>query len=238
MKFLIPLALAAPAMASLADMKEQVKAEVEKQAPESLNQTEAGDAEGRSISTILGEDAMTNIEDYGCWCYFDDKHGTGKGAPVDSVDAMCKNLAQGYDCAMMDYAENTGLDDCIPWEVSYNAGLSFGIGALVDTCNQVNPGNLCAQYACMAEGAFVINVIGAFLNIGTIQPMNQAKNGFDHRASCPVNSGTQTDERACCGILPFRYPYKPVDRECCGAATYDPSMMECCQDGVPAFSCV
>merc|ERR1719189_2912747 len=109
----------------------------------------------------------------------------------------------------------------------------------------------------MAEGAFVINIIGAFLNIGTVNPANLPQNGFDFLASCPVNSGTQTDERACCGVLPFRYPYKSVnpanlpqngfdfrascpvnsgtqtdERACCGVLPfrypYKPVDRECC----------
>lgn len=191
----------------------------------------------RSVSQILGDDAFNAINGYGCWCHFEENHGKGKGSPVDGVDAICKNLQAAYDCAMMDYAEATGNDDCVPWEVQYNAGMSFGIGALVDNCNALNT-ELCAQYACMAEGAFIINIIGAFLNVGSVDSNNLPQNGFDFRASCPVNSGTQTDERRCCGVLPFRYPYKPVDRECCGAATYDPSLMECCSDNIPKFSCV
>merc|ERR1712060_190104 len=115
----------------------------------------------RSVSVILGDTSMAAIRNYGCWCFFDDDHGQGKGAPVDGVDAICKNLHMGYDCAMMDYAEATGNDDCVPWEVTYNAGMSFGIGALVDTCNNLNT-ELCAQYACMVEGAFIVNIIGAF----------------------------------------------------------------------------
>merc|ERR1712099_190569 len=84
-----------------------------------MNQEAQSMPEFRSVSTILGEDAMQNIRNYGCWCFFDDDHGQGKGAPIDSVDAMCKNLHMGYDCAMMDYAEATGNDDCVPWEVAY-----------------------------------------------------------------------------------------------------------------------
>merc|ERR1712159_188462 len=143
----------------------------------------------------------------------------------------------GYDCAMMDVAAATGTDDCVPWYVPYASGVSFGIGALVDTCNNVND-DLCAQYACMVEGAFVTNIIQAFLNFGSVNPDHLHANGFDIRASCPVNGGDQTDERQCCGVLPFRYPYKPIDRECCGASTYDPSIMDCCSDDVPGFSCV
>merc|ERR1711907_241798 len=112
----------------------------------------------KSVSVMLGDDAFAAINGYGCWCHFNENHGKGKGAPVDGVDAICKNLQAAYDCAMMDYAEATGNDDCVPWEVEYNAGMSFGIGALVDNCNALNT-ELCAQYACMAEGAFVINII-------------------------------------------------------------------------------
>merc|ERR1712066_634720 len=235
---LIYLTCFAAIKASKESMNSSIIKIIKADADGTANVDDTTKAEARSVSVTLGDDAMSNLEDYGCWCYFDDKHGTGKGAPVDAVDAMCKNLAQAYDCAMMDYADATGNDDCVPWEVSYNAGISFGIGALVDTCNQVNANDLCAQYACMAEGSFIINIISAFLNIGTVNPAHKHDNGFDIRASCPVNSGSQTDERQCCGILPFRYPYKPVDKECCGAATYDPSLMECCSDNIPKFSCV
>lgn len=191
----------------------------------------------KAVSDLLGPVNFEAIENYGCWCHFNENHGKGKGAPIDSIDAMCKNLAQAYDCAMMDYAEATGNDDCVPWEASYVQAPTFNINAVVDLCNAMN-NDLCAQYACMAESSFVLNVLGTFLQGGdAVNENNKIDNGFDHRASCPVNSGTQTDERKCCGILPFRYPYKPVDRECCGAATYDPSLMECCSDNIPKFSC-
>lgn len=191
----------------------------------------------RNVGIILG-DALDSIDNYGCWCYFDENHGKGRGSPIDGVDAICKNLHMGYDCAMMDYAESQGVDDCVPWEVVYNSGLAFGIGALVDSCNSANTGDLCAQYACMVEGAFMHHMIQAFLALGSVNPDHKHDNGFNPRDNCPVNGGDQTDERQCCGILPYRYPFKPLDRECCGASTFDPAIMDCCSDDVPRFSCV
>ena len=67
------------------------------------------------------------VEDYGCWCYFGENYGIGKGLPVDEMDGLCKRLANAYECAMMDYAEaNDGNDDCVPWEVQYIAGNESG----------------------------------------------------------------------------------------------------------------
>merc|ERR1712179_296376 len=58
---------------------------------------------------------------YGCWCNFDDQSfnvpGRGRGAPVDRWDENCRQLQEGYRCAMMD-AESAG-QTCNPWEESY-----------------------------------------------------------------------------------------------------------------------
>jgi len=53
--------------------------------------------------------SVENLNEYGCWCYFYDNVGRGKGNPVDEIDAMCKVLGEGYECAMRD-SEDEGLD--------------------------------------------------------------------------------------------------------------------------------
>jgi len=191
----------------------------------------------RNLNLILGSNIDT-IKNYGCWCNFDQPVGTGKGHPVDETDALCRTLSEGYQCAMMDVETATGVDNCVPWEVSYNAGTGGGIPGLVTNCEALNA-DLCAQFACMVEGSFSLNIITNFLTFGAIDPANNHNNGgFDHRASCPVQSGSQTELRECCGELPFRFPFKPVNKECCGAQTYDPSLMDCCADNIPRFSCI
>merc|ERR1712080_327238 len=62
-------------------------------------------------------DSIASMNELGCWCYFDEDIGRGRGAPFNSLDALCKTLANGYECAMRD-AENNG-ETCTPWEVDY-----------------------------------------------------------------------------------------------------------------------
>lgn len=129
--------------------------------------------------------AIQNIVNYGCWCYFEENHGMGRGSPVDAVDAHCKTLHLAYECAMKDYHDETGLTDCVPWHVDYNAGVgSQGLDEIVHTCRKVNPDNLCSQYACMSEGVFVINMIRTFLALGSVKPEHQVSNGFDYESRC------------------------------------------------------
>ena len=45
-----------------------------------------------SLRTSRGEDRaitasdMALVNEYGCWCYFEENHGHGRGNPVDAVD--------------------------------------------------------------------------------------------------------------------------------------------------------
>merc|ERR1712079_465815 len=73
------------------------------------------DAE-RAFGGQIGN-TINGMNEYGCWCYFYDDHGRGKGTPVDAIDEMCKTLHEGYECAMRD-AEDEG-STCVPWEVDY-----------------------------------------------------------------------------------------------------------------------
>merc|ERR1711879_31934 len=66
------------------------------------------------------------LNEYGCWCYFYNDHGRGKGQPVDESDGFCKTLHEGYDCAIRD-AEDRG-DACTPWEVAYVSGINQNAG--------------------------------------------------------------------------------------------------------------
>merc|ERR1711981_842591 len=90
--------------------------------------------------------AVERLDEYGCWCYFYDNVGRGKGTPVDEIDGFCKTLADGYQCAIID-GEGEG-QSCVPWEVAYA------------------PGANCAARACSVEGIFVDNLF-AFLISGT-----------------------------------------------------------------------
>lgn len=66
-------------------------------------------------------DLVNNHGGYGCWCYFYDDVGRGKGTPVDEIDSFCKVLNDGYECAIRD-SEDEGIS-CVPWEVFYGEEL-------------------------------------------------------------------------------------------------------------------
>ena len=121
--------------------------------------------------------AVHNLDEYGCWCYFYDNVGRGKGTPVDEIDGFCKTLHEGYKCAMID-GEEEG-ETCIPWESDYNPGSGAGVN-IFRTCQELNPGSNCAQRSCAVEGQFVDNLF-AFLLSGSLIDYESYShdNGFD-----------------------------------------------------------
>lgn len=60
------------------------------------------------IAKAVGDDRnllngqLGGLNRYGCWCYFDNEVGNGKGEPVDLIDAECKTLHNGYECIVAD----------------------------------------------------------------------------------------------------------------------------------------
>ena len=45
---------------------------------------------------------------WGCWCYFDENSGRGRGQALNEGDAICKTLQHGYECIQLESAECTG----------------------------------------------------------------------------------------------------------------------------------
>jgi len=206
---------------------------------------ESGTPVDRAISDILTGDNFDRINEYACWCYFEDDHGRGHGKPLNGIDHICKKLADGYDCCMVDNEELTGNDSCVPWQVRYLPGTGTGENNLVFNCdgfNTVNPitnAGFCANCACKVEGIFVLRTFNLFIAGGQIDEAFSQSNGFDEKVNCPLQDGIKDTERACCGEHPHRFPYKPLsgERGCCGGQTFDTTLQECCADNVPRISC-
>jgi hypothetical protein len=185
--------------------------------------------------------AVAQLDEYGCWCYFYDNVGRGKGTPVDEIDGFCKILGDGYQCAIID-SEGEGLS-CIPWEVAYSSGTGAGVN-LAAACNTNNPDDNCAARACAVEGQFVDSLF-AFLLSGSQINYNDFghNNGFDAAtdAGCPVKKGTPgvSGEKLCCGAYPTRFPFKTLDgdRACCGGRTYNTQLLNCCSPGQVKANC-
>ena len=185
----------------------------------------------RGFSGQIGK-TISNLNEYGCWCYFGEAHGRGKAQPVDAIDEMCKILAHGYECAMRD-AEEEGTT-CIPWEVDYIAavgGMPSGL-TIEEECVNVNPpGNNCAVRACTIEGSFVANLLDAFMTGNGMDFSNKHSNGFKVKDSCVAKkAGGGPTNKECCGSYPDRFPYKTSggNRKCCGNRTYNTLTLKCC----------
>lgn len=206
---------------------------------------QSGQPIDRAISDVLTGDNFDRVNEYGCWCYFEDDHGRGHGKPINGIDHICKKLADGYDCCMLDFEEATGNDSCVPWEIQYLPGSGTGEVNIAFNCdgfNQVNPitnAGFCANCACKVEGLFVTRAFNLFIAGGEIDEQYSQANGFDEKVHCPLQDGIKDSERACCGEHPHRFPYKPLsgERGCCGQQTFDTTLQECCDDDIPRLSC-
>lgn len=209
------------------------------------NQTYVAD---RTFDSIWAAEMIDSINSYGCWCYFQENHGRGKGSPQNEVDAQCKILHDGYTCIIMD-AEAEGKT-CTPWDQSYNSGTGLGLvvsdpenntheAAIHKSCSRVNRKNNCAARACMVENYFVMQIFKQFLASVVFDPsLKHALGNFSPAADCPTRPGPYS-EKECCGKYPIRFPYKTQngDKDCCGQKTYNTGIMQCCAGNSVKLNC-
>ena len=82
---------------------------------------------------------MMMLEQYGCWCFLSDDPMDvlrGKGMPMDFFDLMCRDLVQGYQCAVIDGMESD--EPCYPNLASYIPYNFDGNGDLIKECQESN----------------------------------------------------------------------------------------------------
>ena len=206
---------------------------------------------GRSFNSAWASEIVQSINGYGCWCYFQEDHGKGRGIPMNEVDAQCKILQDGYSCILMDAVDEGDLD-CVPWDVEYNS--ATGLGMMVDDpnndnvekalrtkCNKANKKNNCAARACMVENYFVIQTVKLFLTGVEFDPsLKHDLGNFNAKEECVIKQGQHgKSDKQCCGNYPLRFPYKTLngDRGCCVKKTYNTLRLQCCSDGSLKFNC-
>lgn len=186
----------------------------------------------------LTESSMGLLANYGCWCYFETAHGQGRGRPVDTLDNMCQQLHQGYECILLDM--NDAGTPCVPWEEPFIAVAGFGLteNDVIVQCETNNPLGSCAAHSCKVEGWFVQQYLTYTLNGGAINNSMRHSNGFDINMQCPISAGVKSDKQ-CCGTFPSRFSFKDYDgaRDCCNGATFNTLMFSCCNDGTIRALC-
>lgn len=242
----------------------QMKRDLDTLAAEKMAQQGPGDL--RLIPEMLSV-YFDSIDEYGCWCNFQETHVLGKGVPVNEVDEWCKTLSDGYTCIGLDTFHPT-LEEptCIPWEVQYRPGTTAAtIDQLESFCNALNPGD-CQKQACKVEGQFVMKMYEALTRGTTFNETFLHSNGFEPSEQCvPRRSSIKNNSnggggggggapttipphsifhstgiaKQCCGQYPNRFPYMHIEnvRGCCGAHTYNPFLKDCCDDGIARVAC-
>jgi len=195
---------------------------------------------------------ISSVDGYGCWCYFQDDHGKGKGAPQNLVDTQCKVLHDGYECVLSD-AEAEGDAECVPWMTPYQSSVGIGMRpgtttmeqAIRESCDERNPGDACGARACTVENYFVTKLFEMFLNPSpetNFDPsLLHSLGNFSPIDECVVNQNNSpfNPERECCSQYPLRFPYKPLGgaRDCCGDKTYQTAVMSCCANDQISLNC-
>jgi len=197
--------------------------------------------EGRSFGSGWASKMIDSINGYGCWCYFQEEHGKGRGQPANEVDESCKWLHDGYTCILLD-SEAEGDFDCVPWDVAYSGATGLGVSAgdsssleyaIRRTCNKNNKKNKCGERSCKVESYFVLNLFKHFLAGVVFDPSLKHSLGFfNPKDDCPIKQGIMKSDKACCGEYPLRFPYKHLNggRKCCNGSTYNAIVMQCCND--------
>jgi len=206
--------------------------------------------EGRSLSSSTVSVLVDNLNEYGCWCYFDDHHGQGRGQPVDDFDSHCSKYHHAVACAKLE------IEECNPYETSYTSTVSNGgnnnNGDIDYDCETGN--DPCQRATCYAQAHF-ISLLMKELTVNLQLPNyndyrhsgkiigpndNQTIGDFD-KETCKIPGGTKPRQEMCCGkwhdntkkLLRFG---AHLNRGCCdqptgGFKTYDENMSSCCDDG-------
>lgn len=189
------------------------------------------------VLRAISQDQLTLIENYGCWCHFDQKRSSNKGKPVDQYDELCRYLHEGYACLKIDHE-----DSCDPLTTIYNSstgsgGLdsSFTTERLVEECyaSNVSP---CQTNLCIIEGYFVQNIFKLMFQqfyYPEVAQFSGKTGAFDKEIQCSILGSSNDSELSCCGVYPERFPFKSQDggRACCKNKTFATEFYVCCENG-------
>ena len=121
----------------------------------------------RGMLQVLSQNTQyLTLQEYGCWCFFDDLHGLGKGKPQDEYDTACMRYHHGVECAKMELQNEAGDGECDPATV-YWSGFADQGGYIFDSypsadnprdiiydCETYNT-DACLKATCYLETSFV-----------------------------------------------------------------------------------
>lgn len=181
---------------------------------------------------------------YGCWCLPNGMHNlaAGYGAPVDEIDAVCKEFAHCYKCLEIDFG-----GACDPEARAYRWGRIRVNGIPVDLqCKDnpdIGPTHRCKRYTCECDRVLAIGLgqVHWYWN----ESFHSRWGEFDREAECPTGcpGGGCEPVDDCCGAYgtastsipdtPTRRPYYTGGAlHCCqDVFFFDNINKKCCDDG-------
>jgi hypothetical protein len=192
---------------------------------------------------------------YGCWCLPQGQHNlaSGYGAPVDAVDAVCKEFALCYKCIDLDFGGSCNPEKRgYKWQKVRDANnIPIDLQCMNDPT--VGSSHRCARYICECDRilALGLSVTYASWNItfhARWTPLSPSDPGFFDKGQDCVVSGGDYRQDDCCGAYgtasttvvldgtcPFaismRRPYattNPRNGCCQDVFVYDVVNQECC----------
>jgi len=192
---------------------------------------------------------IEDIDNYGCWCYFDDGlyRTEAHSPPQDDIDEKCRLLINGYKCAEHDALERG--EECDAQTVIYTPYNFFtSVTDLETDCNQ-NNADICQRDACIIEGSFTLEFFDRFFLGIEFDPALKhvsVSGPFDPQVECVGIPNPTASERSCCGTFNianggrvlFRHDTGFTTRSCCGNDVINNLINDCCSDQVqPVGTC-
>merc|ERR1711953_828751 len=93
-------------------------------------------SEGAAGDRALLKENMGLINEYGCWCFFEEEFIGGTGPAQDPLDEICRTLSHGYSCIIMDNDE--AGTPCTPYDLVYNSAFGSGLAPFGLTMENLN----------------------------------------------------------------------------------------------------
>lgn len=163
-----------------------------------------------------------NIQQWGCWCHFEQHVLQGHGIVMNEVDQLCKNMALAYRCSILDSeAESTS---CVPWDqefVPFKNPFS-DYTDIVSACGERNPNDECATRNCIIQANFVVGLATLVATTDKTALFDESllvSNGFDSSQCKTATDGSNNvhvgGQPECCGVYPNRIPFHATEGKMC-----------------------
>lgn len=191
---------------------QDIQRELEKIIARELNQT-MKDFSPRSIARFgVGNGVdVSALQEYGCWCYFDELHGQGKGMPQDPFDQQCQILHHAFKCAKAEIA------GCNSQEGEGYRTSGVIQHSIEESCN-ISDNTECQKAACMMSQYFSWSMWILFSHVQVVPDYVTYSHaqGVD-TSVCEKQEPLDDRNFECCGSYGdnTKRPFHPITSECC-----------------------